>query len=1286
MNKPKTDAETLLLVDDTPDNLVVMKKVLQRALPHVEIVTFQKPAEVMDYVRTANVSAAIFDVQMPVINGIELCKKIKSTEETRHIPVLLATSHEASSGFKTKGLDAGADDFLTRPIDNDELVARVKVALRINRAEAQLRRTVDQVKQDYQLLFEKMLAGFAVHEMIFDGKGNPVDYRFLTVNPAFETLLNLRAEEVLGKTIGEVIPGLEPRWLERYGRVVETGESVHFEDYSAPLDRYFDVSAFRTGENQFATSFTDITERKQAEAALCKSEERFNIAADAATIGVWEFDVPKEQLVWDNRMFQLYDIQPDEFTGAYEAWYNGLHPEDRQRTMDEVTAAASGQKPFDTEFRIIRPDGCIRHIRAFGKVIRAKDGTPLRMIGTNQDITRHKQAELAVQNAQALSSTIIDSIPGTFYLLDEYGRYARWNTFQREVILGKTEEQMAGMNALDTIHPEDRALIQESIANVLQDGKDEIVEGRVLLRGGPACIWMLMTGRRMVIAGRPFLVGTGIDITERKQAAAALQASEKRFRNFAESMSDWVWEVNADGIYTFSSSNIKTTLGYQEAEILGKTPFDFMPADEAKRVGALFGEIVRDKRGFRDLENWNLTKDGRRICLLTSGTPIFGNAGEFLGYRGVDTDITERKQAEEELQKSEEIFRSTISDLLVGVVVHAADSSVLVSNSQASHILGLNKEQMTGKQAVDPAWNFVHEDLSVMKVENYPVSRVISTGKRIANQILGIKRPDREEITWVSLSAGPVFSEKKVLIRIITNFMDITERKQAEAEKERFLTAIDQVEETIVITDADGTIQYVNPAFEMVSGYTCEEAIGQNPRIIQSGEHDDTFYQQMWNTLLRGETWSGRMVNKKKDGTLYTEEAVISPVKDGFGKTVNYVAVKRNVTEELKREEQFRQSQKMEAIGQLAGGVAHDFNNILQAILGYSEILLGRLNEGTQEHRDVAEIKKSASCAAYLTRQLLTFSRKQPLEKKSVNLNAFIEDTQGMIKMMLEGNIIPVLDLAQDLPLVSADAGQLSQIIMNLSVNARDAMPNGGQLTFKTENIQFSPDAASAMPGAVAGDFVCLAVTDTGYGMSQQVKDHLFEPFFTTKGIGKGTGLGLSVLYGIVKQHNGWIAVDSEEGRGTTFKIYLPVCSTKACASEAQPAPESEPKHEHILLVEDDPEIRRMVVQLLQSAEYQISEAESAEEALALFNSQPEKFDLLFSDIVMPGQNGIELADVIRQKKPALPVLLYSGYMNPHERWGNFDSKGYRFLQKPFTITTLLMAVYEALADVNQPE
>jgi len=706
-----------------------------------------------------------------------------------------------------------------------------------------------------------------------------------------------------------------------------------------------------------------------------------------------------------------------------------------------------------------------------------------------------------------------------------------------------------------------------------------------------------------------------------------------------------------------------------------------------------------------ELELKTVRPDGSHGWMWVHGERVLDGKGATVGLRGAAQNITDRKQIEQIqtfLAKtsggiSDEPFFYALARFLAEnlsmdfVCIDRLEGDGLIARTEAVWNDGKFEDNVTYALKDTPCGDVVGQQVCCFPdqvCQLFPNDPVLKDLR--AESYVGVTLFDH---TGKPIGLIAVISQKPLANRalaeaalkmVAVRAAGELERKQADAEKEQFMTAINQVAETIMITDAEGTIQYVNPAFEMVNGYTGEEAMGKNPRILQSGQHDNTFYQQMWNTLLRGETWSGRIVNKKKDGTLYTEEAVISPVKDGFGKTVNYVAVKRNMTEELKREEQFRQSQKMEAIGQLAGGVAHDFNNILQAILGYSEILLGRLNEGTQEHRDVAEIKKSASCAADLTRHLLTFSRKQPLEKKSVSLNAFIEDTQGMIKMMLEGNIIPVLDLAQDLPLVSADAGQLSQIIMNLSVNARDAMPNGGQLTFKTENIQFSPDAASAMPGAVAGDFVCLAVTDTGYGMSQQVKDHLFEPFFTTKGIGKGTGLGLSVLYGIVKQHNGWIAVDSEEGRGTTFKIYLPVFSTKACASEAQPAPKSEPKH--ILLVEDDPEIRRMVVQLLQSAEYQISEAESAEEALALFNSEPEKFDLLFSDIVMPGQNGVELADVIRQKKPALPVLLYSGYMNPRERWGNFDSKGYRFLQKPFTITTLLMAVFEALANVNQPE
>lgn len=512
---------------------------------------------------------------------------------------------------------------------------------------------------------------------------------------------------------------------------------------------------------------------------------------------------------------------------------------------------------------------------------------------------------------------------------------------------------------------------------------------------------------------------------------------------------------------------------------------------------------------------------------------------------------------------------------------------------------------------------------------------------------------------------------------------DISDRKRREAELQRLSTAIGQSPEAVMITGRDGIIQYVNPAFETISGFTRQEAIGKNPRILKSGQHDAAFYSNLWKTITSGKNWEGRFINKRKNGKLYTEEATVAPVRDSSGSITGYVAVKRDITEELGKEEQYRQAQKMEAVGQLAGGIAHDFNNILQAILGFSEILLTRLDAGTVEHRNVAEIQKAAKRAAELTRQLLAFSRKQPAEKKLLHLNTTIQDTEVLLQLLLGEKVKCALNLTPDLYPVYADHGHITQIILNLAVNARDAMPDGGLLTISTENILFTNLNMPAYPDARQGKFICLSITDTGTGLSPDAKDHLFEPFFTTKGVGKGTGLGLSVIYGIVKQSKGWIQVSSEEGRGTAFRIYLPACESDVVPADGSVSPNGSAAP-RILLVEDDPDTRDMVLRLLQNADYQTFSAENVTQALQLFEQEQGRFNLLFSDIILPDGTGIELADGLRMKKPGFPVLLYSGYQNPRERWDNLDSKGYHFLQKPFTVTALLASVHDILMETEK--
>ncbi len=515
---------------------------------------------------------------------------------------------------------------------------------------------------------------------------------------------------------------------------------------------------------------------------------------------------------------------------------------------------------------------------------------------------------------------------------------------------------------------------------------------------------------------------------------------------------------------------------------------------------------------------------------------------------------------------------------------------------------------------------------------------------------------------------------------LLSQFRDVTARKGAEAERERLMQAIEQAAETIIITDARGTIQYVNPTFATITGYTRAEAIGQTPRMLKSGRQDAAFYKEMWDTLTRGETWTGRFINRKKDGTFYTEDATISPVRDASGQTVNYVAAKRDITREIKLEDQLIQAQKMESVGRLAGGVAHDFNNMLGVILGQAELAMEQVDPSQPLHADLMEIRQAALRSADLTRQLLTFARKQTVAPKVLDLNETVDGMLRMLCRLIGEDIKLVWRPARDLRPVKVDPAQIDQILANLCVNARDAIAGVGQVTIETSNSKVDEAYCAEHSGVEPGDYVLIAVTDTGCGMSKEVQQHLFEPFFSTKGVGKGTGLGLASVYGAVKQNQGFIHVQSEPGCGTTFRIYLPVHQgadpdkeTMAPAGIASGGPET------ILLVEDEPSILKLGQRLLEAQGYQVLAANCPAEAIRLAGLSAGKIDLLMTDVVMPGMNGRDLARQLQSVQPSLKSLFMSGYTADVIAHHGVLDGGVHFVQKPFSREELAAKVREAL-------
>jgi len=636
----------------------------------------------------------------------------------------------------------------------------------------------------------------------------------------------------------------------------------------------------------------------------------------------------------------------------------------------------------------------------------------------------------------------------------------------------------------------------------------------------------------------------------------------------------------------------------------------------------------------------------------------------------------QQERAEEARRQGEERFRALIEHGADAVALVAPDETLLFASHSIERLLGFAPAELVGH----PAFERVHPD-DLPRVHAVLRDIVASPGTPAGLEL----RWRHKDGSWRHIDAVAVDRLAEPAVgAVVVNFRDVSERRTAEAalreSEERYRTLVEGVRDIIFALSPEGTIASLNPAFETITGWRREQWVGQPFERLVHPE-DLPLALELLGRVVRGELRPASQFRVRTAKGDYRVGEFSATPQLHEGRLVGILGIGRDVTERVQLEQQLRQAQKMEAVGRLAGGIAHDFNNILTAITGYADLLLEDLAATDPRRQDADEIHKAADRAAGLTRQLLAFSRQQVLQPTVLEVNKLVADLEKMLRRLLGEDVELSTRLAPTTGRVKADPGQLEQVIMNLAVNARDAMPNGGKLTLETGNVNLDEAYAADHYPARAGPFVMLAVSDTGIGMSEETQAHMFEPFFTTKEKGKGTGLGLATVYGIIKQSGGFIWVYSEVGHGTTFKLYLPRVEELAERASAPAQAPARPVRgtETVLVVEDEAPVRNVARQVLERHGYTVLEAPSAEAALDLATRYTGTIHLLLTDVVMPGLNGRELASRLADLRPDARVIFMSGYTDDAVTRHGVLEPGSAYVQKPFTPDAIARRVREVL-------
>ncbi len=773
--------------------------------------------------------------------------------------------------------------------------------------------------------------------------------------------------------------------------------------------------------------------------------------------------------------------------------------------------------------------------------------------------------------------------------------------------------------------------------------------------------------------GRPLrMIGTHHDITARSELKQQLAEQAVRYQALFEQSPNpmWIFDAETRDILAVNDCAV-AHYGYPREQFVGMNIAALRPPQD---LPLLLDHLGKPRRKVQASGPWrHLRANGEIIWvdILAHAIVWEGRPARVV----VAHDVTARQRVAQAIEESEERFRAIFHSANDAIFTTDEQFAVASANSRAVELLQTKRENLLGRRLAEFFPTHQPDGAESLPKANAILERMWR--ERVPAFEWRLQRPDGSHVETEITLNGLTHNGRRSVVVVAR---DITERQRAHRELQLLHAALQATPAGIVVTNAAGAIEWVNPAFTNLTGYSLAEAQGQNPRMLRSGQHDDVFYRRMWETILRGEVWSGDVQNRRKDGTVYFERMTIAPVRNSAGAITNFVAVKDDITNERRLEQQLARSQRLESVGMLASGIAHDLNNVLTPIVLSIELLRAERQLPPATVARLNLVAQAAQRGANIVKQVLTFARGVEGERTVVQPRYLLKEVAQLAQETFPRIIEVSVDAGRDLPAIRGDITQLHQVLLNLAVNARDAMPRGGRLVFSARLTQVDATRAAALSRIAPGAYVELAVTDTGTGIPDEVLEHMFEPFFTTKPRGNGTGLGLSTVYGLVRSHEGTVEVDTALGRGTTFRVLLPAVTVDA-AAVAEPSVPVVPSGagRRVLVVDDEEPIRTVLDQLLRRRGFQVVTAADGVEALQIFRLLPAAYQFAIVDLVMPRMRGAALIQELRALAPNLKIVCSSGYADEKGDGGEAlslaDLGVAVFLPKPFGEEELFKAL-----------